>query len=462
MSYTLLHPDDTICALSTPPGTGALAMIRISGKQAFEIVEHIFSKKLHDKRSHTAHYGQVRDGHRTVDEVVINIFKGPHSFTGENTVEIACHGSAYIKQEIIRLLINHGCRMATAGEYTLRAFVNGKMDLSEAEAVADLISANSAAAHQLAMHQLKGGFSRQIGLLREKLIDFASLIELELDFAEEDVEFADRSALKELLDETLALVSHLMESFSLGNVIRNGVPVAIIGAPNAGKSTLLNALLDEERAIVSEIPGTTRDSIEDELQIEGVAFRFIDTAGIRNSDDVIENMGIDKTFEKARQAQIILYLADLSDPSWKEKAVHGIRELQEKGIGEKKLIVVANKADLNPAFDDTELYDFEENLVISAGKRAGLDELKKKLVGYINLGQLNSGETVVTNSRHYEALKLAYAHLENVRSGLNTRITGDFLAMDIRQALHHLGSITGQISTEDLLGSIFGRFCIGK
>lgn len=454
--------DDTICALSTAPGMAAIALIRISGKEAFSITESIFSKSLHDKRTHSAHFGQIRNGHQVVDEVLITVFHGPASYTGEDTVEIACHGSPYIQQEVLKLLIHSGCRMATAGEYSLRAFANGKMDLSQAEAVADLIAAGSAAAHQMAMHQMKGGFSREIGVLREKLIDFASLIELELDFAEEDVEFADRSALTNLLEETVALIDRLIDSFSVGNVIKNGIPVAIVGAPNAGKSTLLNALLNEERAIVSSIAGTTRDAIEDELVIDGISFRFIDTAGIRDTSDVIENLGIEKTYEKARQARIILYLVDLTDPHWSEKAKKGISLLHELDKGnEKELIVLANKTD--EASGSISTLDIGTLLLpISAKNNHGIEELKKLLAEKVNLGQLNAGQVVVTNTRHYEALMLARTSLTKVNEGLNDRISGDFVAMDIRQALHHLGTITGQITTDDLLGSIFSRFCIGK
>ncbi|MES2629060.1 MAG: tRNA uridine-5-carboxymethylaminomethyl(34) synthesis GTPase MnmE [Bacteroidota bacterium] len=454
--------DDTICALSTAPGTAAIAVIRISGKEAFMMAEAIFSKTLQDKRSHTTHFGQIRNDEHIIDEVLISIFKGPASYTGEDTVEIACHGSPYIQQEILKLLIAYGCRMATAGEYSLRAFANGKMDLSQAEAVADLIASNSAASHTMAMHQMKGGFSKEIGILREKLIDFASLIELELDFAEEDVEFADRTALSSLLNEAITLIDRLIHSFSVGNVLKNGIPVAIVGAPNAGKSTLLNALLNEERAIVSNIAGTTRDAIEDEMIIDGIAFRFIDTAGIRDTTDIIENLGIEKTYEKARQARIILYLTDLTDPHWSDKAVKGIALLRElEPREEKEIIVLANKMDEVSGSVDTQQID-ARLLSISAKNGQGIEELRSLLSEKVNLGELHSGQVIVTNTRHYEALLHARTALNHVNTGLNDRISGDLVAMDIRQALHHLGSITGQITTEDLLGSIFSRFCIGK
>lgn len=458
----LYFQDDTICALSTAPGMAAIAVIRISGKDAFAICESVFSKSIEDRRSHSAVFGQIRDGETIVDEVLLSIFKGPASYTGEDTVEIACHGSPYIQQEILKLLIRQGCRMATAGEYSLRAFANGKMDLSQAEAVADLISAQSAAAHQMAMHQMKGGFSREIGVLREKLIDFASLIELELDFAEEDVEFADRSALNKLLDEAVELIERLIKSFSVGNVIKNGIPVAIVGAPNAGKSTLLNVLLNEERAIVSSIAGTTRDAIEDELNIDGISFRFIDTAGIRDTEDIIENLGIEKTFEKARQARIILYLTDLTDPHWVEKARKGLQLLKNlEDAGSKEIVILANKSD--EVHQVTTSLDFDALLLpISAKNNKGIEELKKLLSEKVNLGHINAGQVVVTNTRHYEALVLAKAALEKVHEGLSAKISGDFVAMDIRQALHELGTITGEITTDDLLGSIFSRFCIGK
>ncbi len=457
-----LH-NDTICALSTAGGMAAIALIRVSGKDAFAIGERIFSKTLHDKRSHSAIFGQVKNDKKLVDEVIATVFKGPASYTGEDTVEFACHGSPYIQQEILKLLIEHGCRMATAGEYSLRAFANGKMDLSQAEAVADLIASQSAAAHQMAISQMKGGFSHEIGVLREKLIDFASLIELELDFAEEDVEFADRTALTALLDEAMGLIDRLIASFSVGNVIKNGVPVAIVGAPNAGKSTLLNALLNENRAIVSEIAGTTRDAIEDELIIKGISFRFIDTAGIRDTDDIIENLGIEKTYEKARQARVILYLVDLTDANWLEKTKKGIAVLSEIAKNDnKELLVLANKTD---EVDTNGLKNIDfgyPHLFVSAKNKIGIDELKDLLAEKINLGEIHLGEVIVTNTRHYEALKLAQDALERVKNGLKTQLSGDFVAMDIRQALHHLGTITGQITTDDLLGSIFSKFCIGK
>jgi tRNA modification GTPase len=462
-----LHlPDNhTICALASPPGMGAIAIIRVSGNETFSILDRIFyflkgKKNLLEAKSHTLHFGLIKDGDRIIDEVLVSIFRGPHSYTGEDTVEISCHGSPYIQQQILQLLIREGARTAQPGEFTLRAYLNKKLDLSQAEAVADLISSSSEASHQMALQQLRGGFSRELAVLREKLIHFASLIELELDFAEEDVEFADRSQLQKLIDEIQHNLYRLIDSFSVGNVIKNGIPVAIVGAPNVGKSTLLNVLLNEERAIVSEIAGTTRDVIEDEIIIKGISFRFIDTAGIRETVDTIESIGISKTFEKINQASIVIYLFDASN----EKAENVIENsnLIKAKIASGELILVGNKADKSDVENLKKLFADKDPIFISASNKWNIDKLTDKLYSFVNTGIIQSGQVVVTNVRHYEALKEASQSLSNVTSGVSSGITGDFLAIDIRRALHHLGEITGTISTDDLLENIFRNFCIGK
>ena len=459
-----------ICAISTAPGMGAIAVIRVSGEGSIALVDGIFSGKLRETKSHTAVFGRILDQGKTLDEVLATLFHGPNSFTGEDTVEIACHGSNFIQQELLRLLLAAGCRMAEAGEFTLRAFMNGKMDLSQAEAVADLISSESAGSHALAMHQMRGGFSKEIGDLRERLIHFASLIELELDFAEEDVEFADRQDLVELIDEIKVKLKHLIDSFAAGNVIKNGVPVAILGAPNRGKSTLLNVLLNEERAIVSAIAGTTRDTIEDEITIEGLRFRFIDTAGIRVTQDEIEHEGINRALAKGKQAKLGLFLLDATTPEdWKTECQNFLEQMGEEGP---QVLLLVNKVDqfkgdwqdLQATLDGV-VNSFDRiaaGILISALNKTNIDALKQTLLDLVALGDLNSSSTIVTNVRHYEALRLANESLSEVLSGLSNGITGDFLAIDIRRALHQLGSITGEITTDDLLGNIFGKFCIGK
>ncbi|HEX4886918.1 MAG TPA: tRNA uridine-5-carboxymethylaminomethyl(34) synthesis GTPase MnmE [Luteibaculaceae bacterium] len=458
----ILLQNDTICALSTAAGKSAIALIRVTGPDSFAITERIFSKSLHDKKSHTAHFGKLHSEGRWLDDVVVTVFHGPHSFTGEDTAEIACHGSAYIQQEIIQALLAAGCRLAQPGEFSFRAFANGKVDLTQAEAIADLIDADSRGAHQLALSQMKGGFSKEIGRLREKLIDFAALIELELDFAEEDVEFADRSALQHLLDENTLIIGRLVQSFSLGNAIKNGVPVAIVGAPNAGKSTLLNSLLNEERAIVSEIAGTTRDAIEDDLYIGSLRFRFIDTAGIRSTTDTIENLGIEKTFEKASQARIILYLVDSTDHRAVEQIEQNLSEIRALPLQPTcDLIVVWNKVDSAQTHTQRPTLNIPQ-VNISAKTGQGMEDLKHRLIKCMEDSNAEAHQVVVTNIRHLEALQRALEHLLAVQRGLQQGITGDFLALDIRQALHHLGSITGEINNEHLLDSIFTRFCIGK
>ncbi|WP_378172492.1 tRNA uridine-5-carboxymethylaminomethyl(34) synthesis GTPase MnmE [Aquimarina sp. SS2-1] len=460
--------NDTIVALATPAGAGAIAVIRVSGKDAVEICAPSFrsirGKDLTKQKTHTIHLGHIVDGERVLDEVLVSLFKGSNSYTGEPTVEISCHGSSYIQQEIIQLLLRKGCRMADAGEFTLRAFINGKLDLSQAEAVADLIASDSEASHQIAMQQMRGGFSNEIKKLRDELLNFASLIELELDFAEEDVEFANRTQFQDLISRITKVLKRLIDSFAVGNVIKNGIPVAIVGEPNVGKSTLLNALLNEERAIVSDIAGTTRDTIEDEINIGGIGFRFIDTAGIRDTKDVVESIGIKKTFEKIEQAQVVIYLID----SW-ALTVDSLKLLKTE-IGkiknkypQKPLIVVANKVDkLNESEISSLTSEIENIHLLSAKQNIGVEELQNKLLEFVNTGALRNNETIVTNSRHYDALLKALEEIQKVQYGIDQGISGDLMAIDIRQALYHFGEITGEITSDDLLGNIFANFCIGK
>lgn len=463
---TILNTD-TIIALATPQGIGAIGVIRLSGKDALELCEKVFADKtlkkkdLPSKTSHTIHFGVIHAGETIVDEVLVSLFKAPNSYTGENTIEISCHGSNYIQQQMIQLFVRLGARMATAGEFTMRAFLNGKLDLSQAEAVADLIASNSAVSHQVAMQQMRGGFSNSIKLLRQNLIDFASLIELELDFSEEDVEFADRSDLKKLVASIQRIVERLVDSFEVGNVIKNGIPVAIVGKPNAGKSTLLNALLEEDRAIVSDIPGTTRDVIEDEMNIDGVQFRFIDTAGIRETNDIIESMGVEKTYEQIKLSSIAIYLFDAHEITSSELKLI-VKDI-EPHLHNSQLVLVANKIDKEDVdYTKKEFEEFKDMLFISAKERTNVEELKDYLVHLFDSRTVNITETIVTNARHVEALRHTNVALVKVLDGLNHNISGDLLAMDIRQALHHLGTITGEISSDDLLTNIFSRFCIGK
>ena len=445
---------DTICALATGGGMSAIALIRISGIDAIKISDKIFSKNLLDKESHTVHFGNIIYRNNIIDEVIITIFHKNQSFTGEETVEISCHGSKYIQNKIIEVLINNGVRLANPGEYTMRAFQNGKLDLSQAESIADLIESESEAAHKTAIQHLKGGFSKKLKLLRQKLIDFASLIELELDFSEEDVEFADRSQLNKLLNELQAEISILINSFRIGNVIKNGIPVAILGAPNVGKSTLLNTLLNEDKAIVSDIAGTTRDSIEDEIIIKGYNFRFIDTAGIRKTDDKIENLGIDRTINQAKKSSIIIYLLDGSKNLENQLTI--INNLNPEH--QDKVIKVINKIDINNSIKTLG----NDYLYVSAKENLGIDELKNKIFDFTNMNALDNNNTIVTNQRHYEQLKNTLSELEIVIEGLNNGVSGDLLAVNIKQSLFHLGLITGEVSTDDLLSNIFGKFCIGK
>ena len=446
---------DTICAVATASGVGAISVIRLSGPNAISICDNVFiTKSLKEQKSHTIHFGTIRSDSNIIDEVLVSIFKNPHSYTGEDVIEVSCHGSSYIQNQLLHLFLEKGARMAQAGEFTLRAFSNGKMDLSQAEAVADLIASDSEAAHKVALQQMRGGFSNELKALREELVNFASLIELELDFSEEDVEFADRDQFNNLLQKIKSSLMRLVDSFAVGNAIKNGIPVTILGAPNVGKSTLLNTLLNEDRAIVSEIAGTTRDTIEDDLIINGIHFRFIDTAGIRETKDRVEEIGIQKAMEKAKQAQIVLYLVDAnSNPN------HQIKKIKElKSSLEGKLVVVVNKIDQNP---DAKKH-FNNALFISAKRREGLDVLTNTLLSFVNTGALSDNQTIVSNSRHVDALNKSLNQIIKTIEGLNNGVSGDFLAMDIRQALHHLGSITGEISSDDLLDNIFSNFCIGK
>ncbi|TYB77287.1 tRNA uridine-5-carboxymethylaminomethyl(34) synthesis GTPase MnmE [Bizionia saleffrena] len=460
--------NDTIVALATASGAGAVAIIRVSGVDAITISDSCFrsvtaNKSLKKQKTHTLHLGHIIDDKRTIDEVLVSIFKNPKSYTGEDIVEISCHGSIYIQQEIIQLLLRKGCRMADAGEFTLRAFLNGKLDLSQAEAVADLISSDNEASHQVAMQQMRGGFSSEIAKLRKELLDFASLIELELDFAEEDVEFADRSEFKALVKRIGMVLRRLIDSFAVGNVIKNGIPVAIVGEPNVGKSTLLNVLLNEERAIVSEIAGTTRDTIEDELVINGIGFRFIDTAGIRETKDVVESIGIKKTFEKMEQAQVVVLL--FSAIEFKTEAARLKVEIEKikNRLPLKPMVIIANKVDTLNAEEIERLHtEFEDVHLLSAKTGEGVDALKDKLIGFVNTGALRNNETIVTNTRHYSSLLNAFEEIEKVKYGLENGVSGDLLAIDIREALFHFGEITGHVTNDELLGNIFANFCIGK
>lgn len=467
---------DTIVALATPPGTGAIAVIRLSGPDAISLAQRLFvsihNKKLSDQKSHTAHLGHIVENQKPIDEVLALLYKGPTSYTGEDVVEFSCHGSPYIQQKIITLALQNGCRAAKAGEFTLRAFVNGKMDLSQAEAVADLIASDSQAAHQVAMQQMRGGFSKEIQNLRQELLNFASLIELELDFSEEDVEFADRSAFESLLERLQTVLKRLVDSFAIGNVIKHGIPVAIVGAPNVGKSTLLNALLNEERAIVSDIAGTTRDTVEDEISLGGLNFRFIDTAGIRSTEDTVERIGIARTFEKIGQARVIIYLTEAAEFLVDaDQIAQNLRSLKEEHP-QKPLIIVANKIDQIDDKASEKLKSILKNTTadlpqtigigMNAKSKSGVVELEKGLLEFVNTGALKSDQSIVTNSRHYDALLKALEEITKVREGMEANLSGDLLAIDIRQALYHLGEITGEITNDELLGNIFANFCIGK
>jgi tRNA modification GTPase len=464
---------ETIVALATPSGAGAIAIIRLSGKDAISIAAEVFQsvsgKNIAVQKTHTIHLGHIMDGAKTYDQVLLSIFKGPNSYTGENVVEISCHGSVFIQQQIIQLLLRKGAKMAQAGEFTLRAFLNGKLDLSQAEAVADLIASDNEASHQIAMQQMRGGFSNEIAKLREELLNFASLIELELDFAEEDVAFADRTAFNELVTRIEFVLKRLIDSFAVGNVIKNGIPVAIVGEPNVGKSTLLNALLNEERAIVSDIAGTTRDTIEDELVIDGIGFRFIDTAGIRETKDVVESIGIQKTFEKIEQAQVVLFLIDSLQLiiENENKFKIEIEKIKNK-FPQKPLVMIINKIDfLNEEqhkllSEKLSIINYPLSISISAKQKTGIDELKNTLLSFVNTGALRNNETIVTNSRHYDSLLKALEEIQKVKWGLDSGISSDLMAIDIRSALYFFGEITGEVTNDELLGNIFANFCIGK
>jgi tRNA modification GTPase len=471
MSYASHNLTDTIVALATPTGVGAIGVIRLSGPDAIHIVNQLFSgKNLLKQDSHTIHLGTIKNEEdRIIDEVLVSLFVAPKSYTKENVVEISCHGSNYIIQQLIQLFIKKGARMANPGEFTLRAFLNGQMDLSQAEAVADLISSNSETSHAIAMQQMRGGFSNEIQQLRQQLLDFASLIELELDFSEEDVEFANRDDLKILIQKIQSLIKALIQSFHLGNVIKTGVSTVIAGRPNAGKSTLLNALLNEERAIVSSIAGTTRDTVEESLNIKGIQFRLIDTAGIRKAQDQIERMGVEKTIEKISKSTVVIYVFDVTESKpqdlWNDvdRFLQGSKVLTAKS----KQIFVANKMDLNPYTQPTSYYKegliSEENLITTSAKnQMNIDYLKDLLFNTVVDNPHLMDQTIVTNTRHYDALNKTDQSLDAVLKGMDNGVTSDFIAMDIRQALHHLGEITGEISTDDLLGNIFSNFCIGK
>jgi tRNA modification GTPase len=452
---------DTIVALATPAGTGAIGVIRLSGADAIQIANSIFTgKDLSKQASHTLHFGKISDGQVVIDEVLASIFIAPNSYTKENSVEISCHGSAYIISQIIKLILSKGARMAKAGEFTMRAFLNGQLDLSQAEAVADLIASQNAASHQIAMNQMRGGFSSELQALRSELINFASLVELELDFSEEDVEFANRAQMKNLILQILKVITRLINSFELGNVIKNGIPVVIAGKPNVGKSTLLNALLNEERAIVSAIAGTTRDTIEDEISIQGLRFRFIDTAGIRETDDLVEAQGVARSMEKINSSAVILYVYDAAETSLSEllEIISEFKPILEKNNS--TLFLVQNKSDQAGSVP----YEIAgiSSIAISALNKTGLQTLENELVKLVDIAALASGESIVSNLRHAEALQNAAIALEKVLNGIDNPITSDFLAIDIKQALQHLGEITGSISTDDLLDNIFSKFCIGK
>ncbi len=459
----------TICAIATSPGMGAIATIRLSGEKAIEIADSVFhspnsNKKLATQQPNTLHFGSISDGNELIDEVIISIFKAPHSFTGEDVIEITCHGSVYIQQRILQLLISRGARMARPGEFTQRAFLNGKMDLSQAEAIADLIASTNRAAQKVAINQMRGGFSNELKNLRDEMLHFIAMIELELDFSEEDVEFADRNQLKQLVTRIENTLHKLKNSFQLGNVIKHGIPVAIVGETNVGKSTLLNALLNEEKAIVSDIHGTTRDVIEDVVNIHGTAFRFFDTAGIRETSDVIETLGIERSYNKLDQASIVILVVDAQNSL--EKITERIRKIRKR-INDQHLIITVNKVDRGftetvDELNEMPLQSNEKLVFIAAKQKTNLDELITLMQQTVSLKSLDEDAVIVTNTRHFEALSRAYESIQRVQKGIESHISGDFLAQDIRECLHYLGEITGEISTDEILGHIFKNFCIGK
>lgn len=460
--------NDIICAISTPPGMGAIAIVRLSGEGSISLTDRVFEspsgKKLNDSKAYSVHFGRIRYNNEILDEVLITVFRAPHSFTGEESVEISCHGSVYIQQKMVELLLEQGARLALAGEFTQRAFQNGKFDLSQAEAVADLIASESKSSHRVAMNQMRGGFARKLEDLRDKLLHFASLIELELDFAEEDVEFANRDQLYNLTEKIEKEIAGLANSFQLGNAIKSGIPVAIIGETNVGKSTLLNFLLNEDKAIVSDIHGTTRDVIEDSVNINGVVFRFIDTAGIRQTSDIVETLGIERTFQKIDQASIVLWMIDMTTSSDKIDLV--AQSIIPK-LKNKQLIILFNKADLVPADQHNKFESLfpeldAERIFISAKQQKNTDRLQELLIKKAAIPSIGEDDVIVTNLRHYEALKKALEAIRRVKDGLDSGITHDFLAQDIRECMFYLGEITGQITTDEILGNIFSKFCIGK
>jgi tRNA modification GTPase len=452
--------EDTIVALATPPGIGAIGIVRLSGKNSFPIINELFpSKDLNKESSHTLHVGFIRDDGNDIDEVVVSLFKNPKSYTGEDVVEISCHGSPYVQQRVIEACIKRGARLAKPGEFTQRAFLNGKLDLAQAEAVADLIASNTSASQKAALHTIRGGFSENLRSLRERLIRFSALIELELDFSQENVEFADRKQLDALIDELMVSTNELVNSFRLGNVIKNGVSVAIIGKPNAGKSTLLNTLLNEDRAIVSHIPGTTRDTIEEVINIDGILFRLIDTAGIRqHSGDAIESAGIERSLEKMKQADLVLYLFDVIDT--KHEIEKRTSEMDAEGLN---YLLVANKIDETGEDEAKKKFAILDKVVfISAKKQMHTEVLRKRMVDIVLQGKTMPENSIVTNARHYHALKEVEGSLTEIKKGLDDQLPGDLLSLDIRRCLHYLGEITGEITNEDQLDYIFSKFCIGK
>ena len=458
---------DTICAIATAQG-GAIGCIRVSGPEAIEITSCIFTpaatnRELGDSKPYTLTFGRIYDGSEVIDEVLVSLFRAPHSYTGENSTEITCHGSAYILQKVLQLLIKNGCRMAAPGEYTQRAFLNGKMDLSQAEAVADLIASSSAATHRLAMSQMRGGFSKELATLRDQLLHFTSLIELELDFSDhEELEFADRSELCQLANNIEKVIARLVNSFNVGNAIKNGVPVAIIGETNAGKSTLLNVLLNEDKAIVSDIHGTTRDIIEDTVNIDGITFRFIDTAGIRETSDTIESLGIERTFQKLDQAEIVLWMIDATNAQAQITQLAG--QLLPR-CERKQLILVYNKADLVDNIQNSIPDNFPDNvqsITLSTKKREHIEELQRMLITSAHLPTITQNDVIVTNVRHYEALNNALEAIHRVQEGLTNNISGDFISQDIRDCIFHLSDIAGEVTNDMVLQNIFQHFCIGK
>ena len=460
MASKLIGWDDTIVALATPPGVGAIGVIRISGKKSFEIIDKLFpSKKISEQASHTLHVGYLKEEEKILDEAVISIFHNPKSYTGEDVIEISCHGSSYVQQQIVQAILNKGARLAKPGEFTQRAFLNGKLDLTQAESVADLIASNTEASLKTALQNMRGGFSNELKELREKILQFSALIELELDFSQEDVEFADRKKFYELIEQATISTNQLINSFRLGNVIKNGVQVSIIGKPNSGKSTLLNTLLNEDRAIVSEIAGTTRDTIEEIINIDGILFRLIDTAGIRDhSSDVIENIGIERSLAKIQLADIVIYLFETTDDT--NFILAKKKELKNQN---KNFLLVINKKDL--LTDDLlkEKFSSIDNIIfISARENKNIEILKQHLVNAVLQDKIRIGNTVITNARHYDALQKVSQSLQEIKKGLDEKLSGDLIASDIRQCLHYLGEITGEITTEDQLDYIFSKFCIGK